>query len=243
MIGEDFQPTRQVRNHVVLFGAAFNNVYIWRKNDRKIKVPLSFANKERFFVKINSDLNSQDPQDNTTTNVENVLPRMSFNITGMDYAPEHKTPTQNYKFLENTQGDTIAQFVPAPWTINFQLSSYVRYEAEQLKIFEQIAPFFQPHITMIMETALEEPVVNNQHIHLTLDSVQPDESIYGGMEERRALVWNYNFTMKPVYIYPPSFGGVSQIQKIILDFGLIPPQDINGDTVTDIEQTIIETGV
>lgn len=217
MIGTRFQTTDQIRNHIVLFAVAFRNIVIQR-NGKDIRVPVSFANKERFFGKINSQLHSPDPRDNKRANVETVLPRISFNITNMQYKPEMKTPSTNTKTFEQPDGTVTAQFVPAPYEVQVEMSVYTRYEEDMLRIMEQIVPFFQPHITLQMETEIEYPHIRHRDVHITLNNIQPEQDLYGTFEERRTLVWNYDFTMSPVYIYPPHLDGIGKITKILLDF-------------------------
>ena len=75
-----------LRDYVVTFGTLFNNISIIRKDrtssgtqTRYVRVPLSYAPKERFIARLN-----QDP--NLTRAVAITLPRMSFEMTTMNYA-------------------------------------------------------------------------------------------------------------------------------------------------------------
>lgn len=239
MIGEQFKSFDQIRKHIILFAVAFRNVMIQRNNGKVIRVPISFGNKERFFVKLNSELYEADPRENKRANIETVLPRMSFNITNMQYRPSIKTPSTNYKTFEQPDGKVTAQFVPTPWDISFELSVYTRYEEDMLKVFEQIVPFFQPHITMEMETEIDYPNIKNRDVHLVLDGVSPEEDIYGSMEDRRTLVWNFAFKMGPVYIYPPSIDNVGKIKSIKLDF-VTGVETVSGDEIDVVDLEVLK---
>lgn len=241
MIGNDFQKTNQIRNHVILFALVFQNINVWRKDNKKINVPIQFANKEKFFAKLTSELfHGGDPRNNPRANIEQVLPRMSFNITNMQYNPELKVPSVNHKSIEQPDGSMTVQFTPTPWTINFQLSVYTRYEQDMLKIFEQIVPFFQPNISLRVGTEIDYPHVQDRAVNLTLAGVQPDENLFGDMNDRRSLVWNYDFIMSPVYIYPPSLEDQGLIRKIILDFSATGGSvEFDIDNAEELEQLII----
>lgn len=217
MIGTKFQTTAQVRQHIILFAVAFRNIVIERKGEF-VRVPLSFANKERFFGRLSSEIDGRNPKNKHRAAIETVLPRMSFNITDMRYKPELKTPSTNSKSFEQPDGKITAQFVPAPWEIGMELSVYTRYEEDMLTIMEQIVPFFQPNITMQMETEVEYPNIKHRDVHITLDGITPQEELFGSMEDRRVLVWNFNFRMSPVYLYPPSLSDGHRIERILLDF-------------------------
>ena len=77
-----------VRKTVASFGTLFNNIYIERTESnktQKIKVPLSYASKERMFHRLNIG-----PDMKQAYSTQIVLPRMSFAITGMQYDAERK---------------------------------------------------------------------------------------------------------------------------------------------------------
>ncbi len=75
-----------IRSTIVAFGSLFSNIYIDRKKDdsvsgqtiQRLQVPLAYAPKEKWIVRIDSDPNLQN---NTYT----TLPRLSFEITGYNY--------------------------------------------------------------------------------------------------------------------------------------------------------------
>ena len=71
-----------LRKSVAIFGTLFNNISVVRKNSsgaiiNQIKVPLAYGPKEKFLSRIDQDA------DKATMAIK--LPRMSFEITGLDY--------------------------------------------------------------------------------------------------------------------------------------------------------------
>ena len=74
---------QKVRKCVAIFGALFNNLYVVRKvssgaSISQIKVPLSYAPKEKFLERIR-----ENPDLDNDTKVAIKLPRMSFEISSL----------------------------------------------------------------------------------------------------------------------------------------------------------------
>ena len=79
------------RRSVVAFGTLFNNIEL-RRNDEVMKVPLSYGPKAKFLARLD-----QVP-DPTNKRVQLTLPRISFEINGLEYDSSRKvSPTQKIK--------------------------------------------------------------------------------------------------------------------------------------------------
>ena len=139
-----------LRDYVVAFGTIFNNVSVIREDPnsvqatRYLRVPLSYAPQERFLARL-----TQDP--NLTRPPAIVLPRMSFEMTTMNYAGERKLSTVN-KFRKYTNSSNATHlssvFSPVPYDIGFSLHIYSRNTEDASNIVEQILPFFTPEFTV-----------------------------------------------------------------------------------------------
>ena len=80
------------RRTVVAFGTLFNNIELRRSTEVQ-KVPLAYGPKEKFLARLD-----QVP-DPTNKRVQITLPRISFEINGIQYDPQRKvSPTQKIKF-------------------------------------------------------------------------------------------------------------------------------------------------
>ena len=76
---------KKLRKSVAVFGALFNNLYVIRTDASnqvisQIKVPLSYGPKRKFLSRIR-----ENPDLDTDTKVSIKLPRMSFEITSIQY--------------------------------------------------------------------------------------------------------------------------------------------------------------
>ena len=128
------------RKTVVGFGTLFNNIELRRSNE-VMKVPLAYGPKQKFLARLD-----QNP-DPTNRGVQITLPRISFEINGIDYDPSRKvSPTQTMKRIktdDNSKADT--RFMPVPYNLGFELAIISKNQEDGLQVLEQILPFFQPH--------------------------------------------------------------------------------------------------
>ena len=86
-----------IRKYIILFGTLFNNIYVNREDAngelvQTLKVPLTYAPKEKMLARLQGDPNLNRP-------IAMSLPAMSFEITGMVYDPARKLATVN-KFVQ-----------------------------------------------------------------------------------------------------------------------------------------------
>ena len=101
MFGHDFYH-ETLRKYVILFGTLFNDIHVKRKDSngntiQKIKLPLSYAPQEKMLQRL-----AQDP--NLNRQVAITLPRASFEMTGMQYAPDRKMNTLNRLIMHQNKG-------------------------------------------------------------------------------------------------------------------------------------------
>jgi hypothetical protein len=204
-----------IRKYVVLFGNLFSDIYLNRVDDtgaevQTMLVPLSYGPKEKFLARALGDPNLNRP-------VAMVLPRMSFEIGGMVYDNDRKI-TSTGKVYQTTADPNNIRFMynPVPYNIQFSLYVMVRNADDGTRILEQILPFFGPEFSQTVRLIPEMGI--EQDIPIVLDSVTSIDTYEGNFEERRALIWTLNFTMK-AYVYGPLHCGSNIIKKITINFG------------------------
>lgn len=195
-----------IRKYVVLFGTMFNDIYVNRPDAstnviHSLKVPISYGPKEKTLSRVSGDPSLNRP-------VAIVLPRMSFEMLSIAYAPTRKLITINKNKKTTSDPDVLNyQYNPVPYDFTFELNIMVRNADDGTRILEQILPFFTPDwtptINLIPEIGLK------YDIPIVLNSVDSTDTYEGDYESRRALIWTLVFTVKG-YI----FGPVNQ-QKII----------------------------
>lgn len=199
-----------IRRMVVAFGSIFNQIKISRAESsgtKYIEVPIAYAPKEKYKVRIAGDPYLQNPN-------QIVLPRMAFEITGFAYDPARKRNSLQKNVLRNTDTSGIKYtYAEVPYNIDFGLYVYVRNMDDGLKIVEQILPYFSPEFIVTMNF---DEINKKVDVPIYLNSVTSEEDYEGDFQTRRSIIFTLNFTMKS-YIFGP-VKSYSEIRKINTNF-------------------------
>lgn len=199
------------RKYIVLFGNIFNNLMIKRLVNgveiERIKVPLVYANKEKFVTRLDSD-----PE--LTKEVAMTLPRISYEMVGITYDAPRKQTSLLRVAQGNTSTGVTAQYMSVPYDLAFELTIYARNVDDGTHIVEQILPYFNPTLTMTMT---EVPAIGKKKdIPIILESVTPSMSYEGDSDSVRYVYWTLSFKMKADYWGPVSEPKI--IRKVITNF-------------------------
>lgn len=185
-----------IRKHVIAFGSLFNSIYVETVRStglEKTRVPLSYGPKEKFIQKIISESGITD-----TTHVQMSLPRMGFEMGGLQYDPTRRiNKLKRIKKIINQE--TLSSYSESPYIYSFNLYIFTRSSEQNFQIVEQIVPFFTPDFTVTMNmnalfTKVDVPII--------LSNVTINEEYEGEFDNRRSLITIMNFAMKG-YIYSP----------------------------------------
>ena len=198
MLGTQFY-NQAVRKTVVSFGTLFNNIELKKTVDGQVieteKVPLAYGPKQKFLYRLQGN-----PTDGRKVAI--TLPRIYFEMTGIDYDAARKTPaTQKYKTVINDNGNEVrTQYVPVPYNISFEVGILCKSQDDGLKILEQILPFFQPSFSMSLKFIPDMDEVRD--VAVVLNSVDFDDDWEDDFSTRRSITYTMQFTAKS-YIYGP----------------------------------------
>ena len=192
-----------LRKLTIAFGQLFNNIVLQNTSStgavtKRIRVPLAYAPKEKFLVRLEQQANLQEDRAVSIT-----LPRLGFEITGLSYDPSRKLNKMNktIRVKANEEGKkTNFNYTPVPYNINFSLYSFTATAENGLQIVEQILPFFQPEYTVTMNVVPEMNIVRD--IPIILNSVNYEDTYNGEFTQRRAVIYTLSFTAK-TYLYGP----------------------------------------
>lgn len=187
------------RKATVAFGALFSDLFIVTKakttgkSEKIVKVPLAFAAKDKYIVKMLQNDASDDKS------VQITLPRASFEILGYTY-----DGTRNLNKVHNIKGQVdgvnVIQYSPVPYDLEFNLYTYTKSTEDNLQLMEQIIPFFKPDLTLSV-VMMENPQIK-QDIPVILTSITTEDDYDGSLEDRRMIITTYSFTMKLNYYGP-----------------------------------------
>ena len=200
MLGNAHYYHQLTKKAVILFGRLFDNITIIRKNDQTGKevnrflVPIIYAPKEKMVTRVFSD-----PE--LTRQLQALLPRMSFEISGLTYDASRKQNSLLKAAKPITGGSTASSaYMGAPYDLNFQLNVYTRNIDDGTQIVEQILPFFNPDFTVSASMVPDLGFVKD--IPVVLNNVTNSIEYEGNYDSVRYVYWTLNFTMKLHYYGP-----------------------------------------
>ena len=202
-----------LRRTVIAFGTLFNDIHVRHtgkngENLSEIKVPVSYGPRQKFLARI-----QQQPELNKATTLS--LPRMSFEMTNIQYDPTRKSGiTQTFKASDGTNMKKV--FMPVPYNIGFELNAMVKLNDDGLQIIEQILPFFQPAFTLTVD--LVDSIGEKRDIPMILDGISFQDDYEGDYATRRALTYTLNFTVKTYLFGPIAESTEGLIKKVQTDF-------------------------
>jgi len=198
MLGTQFY-NQAVRKTVISFGTLFNNIELKKIVDGQVmeteKVPLAYGPKQKFLYRLQGN-----PTDGKKVAI--TMPRIYFEMTGIDYDPTRKTPaTQKYKTVINDDGNEVrTQYVPVPYNISFEVGILAKSQDDGLQILEQILPFFQPSFSMSLKFIPDMDEVRD--VAVVLNNVDFEDDWEDDFTTRRSITYSMQFTCKS-YIYGP----------------------------------------
>jgi len=198
MLGTQFY-NEAVRKTVIAFGTLFNNIELKKTIEGSTveveKVPLAYGPKQKFIYRL--ETNTKDAR-----KVAITLPRIYFEMTGIDYDAGRKTaPTQKYRTTIDDNGTEVrTQYVPVPYNISFELGIIAKSQDDGLQILEQILPFFQPSFNISIKFIPD--MDETRDVAVVLNNVNFEDDWEDDFTTRRSITYTLNFTAKS-YIYGP----------------------------------------
>jgi hypothetical protein len=153
----------------------------------KEQIPLAYAPKEKYLVRI-----EQDP--NLENNTYVSLPRMSFEILGYSYDSSRKL--NRMQQIKCGDGTTTmdAIYTPVPYNIDVSLYILTKTQEDALQILEQILPTFTPEYTLTINAVPDMNV--KLDIPIVLNSVTSSDEYDGDFQTRRNVTHTLTFTIK-----------------------------------------------
>lgn len=229
MFGEPFGHG-VIKKYVIFFGTLFNNLHIQRFDNtgalvQKSKVPLNYGPREKFLARA-------DGNPDNDRQIAMQLPRISFHISNMYYdATRAQSRSNRVSAPSSDFTKKKFQYAPVPYNIDFQMSIMVKNAQDGTYIIEQILPYFQPDFTA---TLILNPDLDIKYdVPLNLNSISQDDTYEGDFINRRAVIWELNFTLKGWMFGPTNNGDGKIIREINLGFG-VPGE---GQTISTANST------
>jgi hypothetical protein len=207
---------KAISKTVTAFGTLFNDIQVRHYDETNnpvsaLKVPLSYGPVQKFLARI-----EQSPAGDRK--IALTLPRMSFEMTSIDYDPQRKSSViQTFKAPKTSDGKVINNiYSPVPYNIGFELNILGKLQDDVLQIIEQILPCFQPAFNVSVRLI---PEINEvRDIPIVLNRVGFRDDYEGDYTTRRVIIYTLNFTVK-TYLFneiPEDSQGL--IKKVQVDY-------------------------
>lgn len=221
------------RKIIIAFGDLFSKITIERCNnagvvEQVIPVPVSYGNREKWYVRL-----QEEPSFDKKVSI--TLPRIGFELTGIQYDPERKLNkmTTLRTCGTNSLGQVDAKaFMPVPYNLDFTVYVYTKTQDDGLRIIEQILPYFTPNYSVSVHTYPELNII--QDVPFNLNGVSLNDSFDGPVETRREIIWTLNFTAKAEFMGPikkADPAGVILHTRVKIDAGGDSGREVDTDVV------------
>lgn len=197
---------QSIRKAVVIFGTLFNDIQVKKPDDTYIKIPLTYASKQKWFSRLiqkMTHLNDDGRVD--TTEVESMtFPRMAYILNSLQYDPSRKISSVQKIVAKDSNEPKDSRrkriFAPVPYTLSFELYLISRTMEDGLQIIEQIVPFFTPRFSV---TTNEIPEIGiERDIEIILNGVSYQSDFEGSFDTFNLYNWTLDFAME-YNLYPP----------------------------------------
>lgn len=239
---------RTIYGLITGFVDMFNNIEVLRFNDdfepvKSIHVPISFGPMSKYYMN-----NLENQEKDTNGRYYQQLPAMAVTITGL--TPAFSEATGSYEVRNfNTpivNNQQLKDIVPSPYDINFQLMIRTESMEDWCQIIEQILPYFNPNLHMIvkefpMVTVQKDDILTEieRDVNIILNSSSPPEYITEQDPESgpRYVNSTLDFTAK-AYFYKELRMVNSPIISTIKQYYELPLDGITNNRRMDWEGTV-----
>ena len=130
-----------------------------------------------------------------------VLPRLSFELTSMNYAPERVLNRTHKQLGIGGGNNTLRQtWTPVPYDLDMSLYAMFANQEDAVQVVEQILPYFRPEwtnsvkIVPELDTYVDVPTI--------LNGMTIEDTYDGDFDTRRAIIYTFTFRIKG-YLFGP----------------------------------------
>ena len=197
MFGDHFYHAT-MRKSVAVFGTLFNNLRVIRKASdgsvlNQIRVPLAYGPKQKFLARLDQETGFDAP-------MAIKLPRMAFEITGLDIDSTQKLQKRNKIVEEHASDVGKKKTIKHHTSYNIGMSLYImaKNQDDGLQIVEQILPYFSPEYNVTITPV--SGFSHKQDVAVILNGVIIDDQYEGDFVERRVLIYMQWFLLQLVIL-------------------------------------------
>jgi hypothetical protein len=210
-------------NHIERFliavGNLFSGITVQKFNATGDKiqsyiVPVEYAARDKWISRLREQANLEGPQLGIT------LPRMSFELTDVQYAPERKIGVNGTYAIGTVNGMRGKIFPPTPYDVIFNVYCMTKDQKnDSMQVMEQILPYFQPYMTINYEILPEYKIFKD--IPISFQSYEVDDAYEGSPEDQRTVVQTFTFSAQMDF-FGPMLASTAIIKHTLVDFTFTP---------------------
>jgi len=203
-----------LRKTVIAFGTLFNNIEIRHKDANGVdfsvlKVPLAYGPIQKFLARI-------EQQPSLNREIALTLPRLSFEMTGLQYDPSRKASVVQTFIAVDNNSKAKKVYMPVPYNVGFELNIMTKLNDDSLQIIEQILPYFQPAFNVTIN--LISSIGEKKDIPVILETITQNDQYEGGFDSRRIMIHTLRFIAKTHLFGPVADSTEGLIKRVDVDF-------------------------
>lgn len=186
---------KAIRRTIIQFLDIFNDINIARYDIagnvlKTVKVPIKFGPKSKAYLYV------REQQRN-----EEMLPMISINLQGISYDPNRIGARHENITVNKTISELSTNYYKnaIPYNLEFNLTIWALHMVDIDQIYEQILPYFAPHIFIRVNVPELDTTVE---VKVILESCSPEMTDDLGEEEARVLKWASTFTAQ-TWLFKP----------------------------------------
>lgn len=204
-----------------IVGTLFNNIKIKRDGTKFIKVPLSYAGQQKQNTRL------KEGEDPDAVRYKMRLPRISYMLTGMEKDDTRITNKMHVLQEQNVNrvlsGGVSSQLNRVPYTFNYDVFIKTKHIDDMLQIIEQIIPYFNPSIKVVVK---DNPDLDSETtVNISLIGNTFQDQFEGAYEEGRIIEVTLSFAVEGYLYTASSQSGI--IKTVYINYhDLTHPDDI-----------------
>ena len=241
---------RHFENFIVAVGELFSNIGIVKTDSagniiKEYDCQIEYAPKNKWISRIREQNALTGPQ------VKITLPRMAFEISDIQYAPDRKIGVNGSYAIGNNNGVKGKIFPPTPYDVIINLYLATKDGNDSFQVIEQILPYFQPYIS-VKYLAIPEYNVN-MDVPITMQSFQEEDTFEGSSEEVRTITTTFTLSAQ-MNFFGPMIPNANVIKDVIISLSnninfsrnmsviqeTVTPLSANSDGVYTITEKVTE---
>ena len=196
-----------VRKVVIGFATLFNNIHVSRRDENgqeieRIKVPIAYGPQQKFLRRLDRIGTSFDQQ---AVRLENYLPRMSFEISQLQYDSTRKlnSAQRTVGYYPGDRSKLKSRWERVPYNMTMTLSVMTKGMEDCLQIVEQILPYFTPeYVFTIRAVQYTDEDVDIPIVFSSVTLADGDDGSQGDYSTRKVNFATLQFVAK-MYLYGP----------------------------------------